>query len=245
MINIAICDDIPCVAEVIRDLLIAYDFEEAIEIDCFELGEELYARSIRKKYDILITDIELTPDGYSGEMTKNGMLLADAIKDMYPETIVIFLSRFSYERDLLKHEPFAFIDRPNIGGDDERILETVEKAIRKLRHRAEYENVFWIKIKGVSIGKVVKEIVYFESNRPLVKLVAIDEEYTFRERLDQVQKKIEKSAENFVRVNKSYYINIRYIKRYTSREVEMINGTVISISRKYLENFRKKVNDLC
>ena len=45
MINIAICDDISCVAEVIRDLLIAYDFEEAIEIDCFERGEELYARS--------------------------------------------------------------------------------------------------------------------------------------------------------------------------------------------------------
>lgn len=244
MINIAICDDIPCVAEMIKDLLITYDFGEGLEIDCFERGEELYTRFVKEKYDILITDIELTQEGYSGKMMENGMLLADAIKDMYPEMIVIFLSRFAYERDLLKHEPFAFIDKPNVE-NDERILKTVEKAIRKLKHRAEYENVYWVKYKGVSIGKAIKEIVYFESNRPQIKLVAIDEECDFRERLDQVQKEIEKSTENFIRVSKSYYINMRHIKRYTSREVEMINGTVIPISRKYLENFRKKVNDLC
>lgn len=244
MIRIAICDDIQGTAEAIKNLLLAYDYGEPLEIDCFECGEQLYTQFIKKKYNILLTDIELTPEGYSNELLKNGMLLADKIKDMYPETIVIFLSRFSYEKELLKHEPFGFIDKPN-GRNDKRITENVGKAVRRLQNRAEQETMFKIKSNGFTMGKMIKDIIYFESKRPKVIMVTIDEEIIFRSRLDQVQANIEKSAENFIRVSKSYYINARYIKGYVSREVTMINGAVIPISRKYLEEFRKKVDEKC
>lgn len=242
MTRIAICDDVPGTAAAIKALLLAHDFGEALEVDCFECGEQLYTQFVRKKYDILITDIELAPEGYSEDMLKNGMLLADEIKDMHPETIVIFLSRFSYEKDLLRHEPFDFIDKPNLG-NNERITEIVDKAIRKLRNRAENETIYRIRAKKVTIGIAIKEIIYFESKRPKIKVVMIDDEFLFRGRLDQVQEEIEKSAERFIRVSKSYYINARYIKKYTAKEIEMINGTVVSISRKYLEEFRKKVDE--
>lgn len=244
MIRIAVCDDIPGTAEVIKGLLMACDYGEEIEVDCFVSGEGLYTKCAEKKYDILMTDIELTPDGCSDELLKNGMLLADEIKEMYPETIVIFLSRFSYERDLLRHEPFGFVDKPNFQ-DDKRITEIVDKAIKKLRNRAEYDTVFWFKMDGISFGKAIREIIYFESCRPRIKLVAINEQCTFRGKLDQVQEKIEKSAEKFMRVSKSYYINTRYIKSYTSKDVTMIDGMVIPISRKYLEEFREKVDKTC
>lgn len=242
MIKIAICDDIPGTAAAIKALLLTHDFGEALEVDCFECGEQLYTQFVRKKYDILITDIELAPEGYSDDLLKNGMLLADEIKDMYPETIVIFLSRFSYEKDLLRHEPFDFIDKPNLG-NNERITEIVGKAIRKLRNRAENETAYRIRANKVTIEIAIKEIIYFESKRPRIKVVMIDDEFLFRGRLDQVQEEIEKSAERFIRVSKSYYINARYIKKYTAKEIEMINGTVVSISRKYLEDFRKKVDE--
>lgn len=242
MIKIAICDDIPGTAAAIKALLLAHDFGEALEVDCFECGEQLYTQFVRKKYDILITDIELAPEGYSEDMLKNGMLLADEIKDMRPETIVIFLSRFSYEKDLIRHEPFDFIDKPNLG-NNERITEIVGKAIRKLRNRAENETAYRIRANKVTIEIAIKEIIYFESKRPRIKVVMIDDEFLFRGRLDQVQEEIEKSTERFIRVSKSYYINARYIKKYTAKEVEMINGTVVSISRKYLEEFRKKVDE--
>lgn len=244
MIRIAVCDDIPCVAEAIRRLLAAHDFGEETEVDCFSSGEELYLRFARKKYEILVTDIELAPDGYSDKLMKNGMLLADELKEMYPETIVIFLSRYNYERDLLRHEPFGFVDKPNIMGD-ERITEIVGKAVEKLRNRAEHEKVFWFKKGGIWLKKEIREIMYFESSRPRIRLAAVDEECTFRGRLDQVQEKIEKSAEKFIRVSKSYYINTGYIKCYTSREVTMADGMVVPVSRKYLEEFRRKVSPPC
>lgn len=244
MIKIAICDDIPHMAAAIKKILLSHDFEEKLEIDCFENGLDLYAESKSKKYNIIMMDIELTPEGYSEELTKNGMLLSDRIKEASPDTIVIFFSRFPYERDLLTHEPFGFVDKPNPEGD-RRMIELVEKAIRRVKNRIEYETTFWFKTVGVSYGITVKDILYFESKRPHIKVVTIHEECIFRGQLDQVQENIEKSSEHFIRVSKSHYINMRYIKSFSKNEITMANDEIIPITRKYMEDFRKRSGDLC
>lgn len=244
MIKIAVCDDIPYAAEMVKNLLLSHDFGEDLDIDCFDNGPELYNQFIIKKYDILMTDVELTPEGYSNKLMENGMLLSDEIKDMFTDTLVIFFSRFPYGEELLRHEPFGFVPKPNFGHDD-RILELVNKAIGKIRNRVEYATTIWINIRGARIGERIKAIKYFESSRPKIKMVASKEEVTFRGRLDEIQEQIEKSAEIFIRVSKSYYINTRYIRGYSSREVTMSDGKIIQISRKYLEEFRKKMGDLC
>lgn len=243
MIKIAVCDDIPYAAEMVKNLLLSHDFGEELEIDCFDNGLDLYDQFIIKKYDILMTDVELTPEGYSDKLMENGMLLSDEIKDMFTDTLVIFFSRFPYGEELLRHEPFGFVPKPNFGHDN-RILKLVNEAIGKIRNRVEYATTIWIKINGVKIGETIKRIKYFESNRPKIKIVTTDEEYTFRGRLDEIQEQIEKSAETFIRVSKGYYINTRYIKGYSSREVTMTDGKNILISRKYLKEFRRKMEGL-
>ena len=65
MIKIAVCDDIPYAAEMVKELLLSHDFGEELEIDCFESGAELYNQFMINRYNIFMTDIELTPDGYS------------------------------------------------------------------------------------------------------------------------------------------------------------------------------------
>lgn len=244
MIKIAVCDDIPYAAEMVKNLLLSHDFGEELEIDCFDNGPDLYDQFIIKKYDILMTDVELTPEGYSNKLMENGMLLSDEIKDMFTDTLVIFFSRFGYGEELLRHEPFGFVEKPNFG-QDSRILELVDKAIGKIRNRVEYATTIWIKINGVKFGETIKGIKYFESNRPKIKIVTINEEYMFYGRLDEIQEQIEKSAEIFIRVGKGYYINTRYIRAYSSREVTMTDGKKIPISRKYMEDFRKRMEDLC
>lgn len=240
MIKIAVCDDIPYAAEMVKNLLLSCDFGEELEIDCFDNGPDLYDKFIVKKYDILMTDIELTSEGYSEKLMENGMFLADEIKDMFTDTLVIFFSRFPYGEELLRHEPFGFVPKPNFGHDS-RIIELVDKAIGKIRNRVEYETTIWIKINGVRMGESIKRIKYFESNRPRIKVVTTDDEYTFRGRLDEIQEQIEKSAEIFIRVSKGYYINTRYIKGYSSREVTMTDGKNILISRKYFTKFFYKI----
>ena len=45
------------------------------------------------------------------------------------------------------------------------------------------------------VGKAIKEIKYFESKRPKITIVATEEEFTFRGKLDEIQEQIEMSAE--------------------------------------------------
>lgn len=105
------------------------------------------------------------------------------------------------------------------------------------------DSVFWIRINGVFYGKPIEEIAYFKSIWPWVKMVAVDEEFSFWESLAQVQKKVEKQSQHFIRVNRRYYINVCYVKDYTSKEIRMMDGTVIPVNRKNMEILRKKVHE--
>ncbi|MCI8363813.1 MAG: LytTR family transcriptional regulator [Eubacterium sp.] len=107
----------------------------------------------------------------------------------------------------------------------------------------ELDSVFWIRINGVFYGKTIEEIAYFKSMWPWVKMVAVDEEFCFWESLAQVQKRIEKQSQDFIRVSRRYYINVCYVKDCTSKEIRMMDGTVISVNRKNMEYFREKVHE--
>lgn len=105
------------------------------------------------------------------------------------------------------------------------------------------DSVFWIRINGVFYGKKMEEIAYFKSVWPWVKMVAVDEEISFWESLTQVQKRLEKQSQDFIRVSRRYYINVCYVKDFTSKEIRMMDGTVIPVNRKKMEYFRKKVHE--
>ena len=75
-------------------------------------------------------------------------------------------------------------------------------------------------------------------------MVSRDDVATFRGRLDDIEHQIEELKGCFVRVNKSYLINTRYINSYTTKAVRLYDGNVISISRKYLQEFILKMQKL-
>jgi DNA-binding LytR/AlgR family response regulator len=51
----------------------------------------------------------------------------------------------------------------------------------------------------------------------------------------------EKLNSNFVRIHRSYIVNINHINKITSNAVQ-ISETTISIGKKYKENLLKKMN---
>ena len=106
----------------------------------------------------------------------------------------------------------------------------------------ELDSVFWIKTDGVFYGKPIEEIAYFKSMWPWVKMVALNEEISFWESLAQVQKRVEKQSQHFIRVSRRYYINVCYVKDYTSKEIRMVDDTVIPVNRKNREYVRKRIS---
>ena len=239
MIKIAVCDDGPTVALCVKNILLEHQFVETLEIDTFDKGQELYESAMKKKYDIVIMDIELTDTGKSDKYFENGMLLSNRIKDINSETIMIFFSgKGGYEKELLNFEPFRFVGKP-VFETKQNLYMAVRDAIDRLRNwRIKYE----IKLgRGIWTKIDLKNVFYFSSMRPRIIVKMIDETLEYRGRLDTVEKEISALTGCFVRVNKSFLVNKKYIMSFSHKDVIMINGEQISLSPKYIQSFFEKM----
>lgn len=238
MIRIAICDDVSIIGLAVKSVLESHNFGEKLEIDCFIDGMELLQQAMREKYDILIMDIQLVESERSGDVL-NGMEISNRIKGIYPDITVIFMTgNAGYERQLLNFEPFRYINKPIAS---ERVIKAVMEAVQRIKKWSTEDKIFTFQKNKVWYKRKLSDIVYFESRRPYIDVVSKDDVATFRGRLDDIEHQIEELKGCFVRVNKSYLVNTKYINSYTTKAVSLYDGNVISISRKYLQEFISKM----
>lgn len=241
MIRIAICDDVSIIGLAVKSVLESHNFGEKLKIDCFIDGMALLQQAMKEKYDILIMDIQLVESEQVGDVL-NGMEISNRIKGIYPDITVIFMTgNIGYERQLLNFEPFRYVNKPI---DSEKLVKAVMEAIQRIRRWNSEDKVFMFRKSKVYYQRKLSDIVYFESRRPYIDVVSKDDVATFRGRLDDIEHQIEELKGCFVWVNKSYLVNARYINSYTTKVVSLYDGNVISISRKYLQEFISKMQKL-
>lgn len=235
MIRIAVCDDNEIIAIGMRAAITNHDFGTEITVDAFTSGRDLYESFAKKKYNIVLLDIELDED-VSETVDGSGMFLSNKLKQHYPELLVIFFTGvIGYERKLLNFEPFRYINKPIT---DEELFKVVGDAVdRLLGWETKY---FKFKTSGINISVNIDEIIYFSSQYPNVTIHCIDDDNTdFRDSMDSVEIRIRELSNDFIRVSKSFLVNKNYIKSNTSKEVHMKNGDVISIPQKRQKKFFK------
>lgn len=238
MIRIAICDDVSIIGLAVKSVLESHNFGEKLKIDCFIDGMALLQQAMKEKYDILIMDIQLVESEQVGDVL-NGMEISNRIKGIYPDITVIFMTgNAGYERQLLNFEPFRYVNKPI---DSEKLVKAVMEAVQRIRRWNSEDKVFMFRKSKVYYQRKLSDIVYFESRRPYIDVVSKDDVATFRGRLDDIEHQIEELKGCFVRVNKSYLVNTKYINSYTTKVVSLYDGNVISISRKYLQEFISKM----
>lgn len=241
MIRIAICDDVSIIGLAVKSVLESHNFGEKLKIDCFIDGMALLQQAMKEKYDILMMDIQLVESEQVGDVL-NGMEISNRIKGIYPDITVIFMTgKAGYERQLLNFEPFRYINKPIAS---ERVIKAVMEAVQRIKKWSTEDRIFTFQKNKVWYKRKLSDIVYFESRRPYIDVVSKDDVATFRDRLDDIEHQIEELKGYFVRVNKSYLVNIKYINSYTTKAVSLYDGNVINISRKYLQEFISKMQKL-
>ena len=82
------------------------------------------------------------------------------------------------------------------------------------------------------------DIVYFGSDGRKVKAVTLKETFEFYGRLKEIAKRL---PEDFIIVHKSYIVNKEYIFRYTYEMVELVNGTILTISPANRKQVRERI----
>lgn len=234
MINIAVVDDVELIALDIKMMLEKYQFGTQVSVDDYTSGKDLLENAPKIKYDILIMDIELSEEHQ--EIEENGMYLASKIKTMYPDTTIIYITGTTcYKADLLFHEPFRYIQKPI---KDDEICNAVDDAIYRIENTE--NKLINIQAGGSSFMIKLNEITYFSSDRRKITAHMEDENISFYEKMNQLEKRVEELSDHFVRPGKSYLVNLQRVRKVSGEEIELYDFTTIPISRRYKKDVESK-----
>ena len=221
--RIAICDDDMAVTGVMDGMLQKIEKEEKIEmeVDVFFGGAGLWEQIQQTgAYDLIYLDIEMKD--------MDGITVARKIREKDPYTILIFVSAYdSYFRQLFEVEPFRFLDKPL----DEKIFR--EYFLLAHKRISSQNERFAFRFEKRIYQLPLREIVYFESNLRLIYIHGNDREYRFYGKLNQVQEQMEKISRYFIRIQRSYLVNYYHILSMNGREVELITGEKLPVSKEY------------
>lgn len=208
----------------IRNLILLENIEITI-ITKLQYELEYFVRN--KDFDIIIIDPNYI------HSNRNGIYIAERVKLINRNVHIIFISD-SINNELMIRmidtEAFAFIPFNQIST---KLPISIDRAISIINSDAKYE---YIK-RNEKYYMPLKNIIYFASSHRTIQFICIDgKEDNFYERMDNVENTISQITSNFVRVNQSYLINTRYILSINRNNIKMINGEIITVSRKYHSN---------
>lgn len=228
--RIAVCDDEIVVLRQVESLLGSYFMKKRmnVTVSTFLNGEELLMDIENAGvYDLIYLDIELSQI--------NGIKTAQILRKKYPESLLIFISSHSqYYRDAFDVQPFNFLDKPL---DSVMFCDVLERAIRFLIKYPQTISFYFNRIYyNISINK----ILYFESDRRIVRVVCENAGYEFYGKLSDVEERLTERTDLFLRIHRSYLVNAHYIKELSHTYIIMSNGIRLSISpdrRKKIRSF--------
>lgn len=228
MYNIGICDDGENICTSIENMLLQYAQEKNIQVDTnvWYTGESLRDYLASGGYlDLLFLDIEL----FKMTGIEVGAYIRNQLDNMGLQ-IVYISGKASYAQQLFKTQPLDFLVKPILQEQMNEVIDMALKIAKKRNERFEFQQ-----------GKdhyyiAMGDIVYLESKGRKVKVVTKKAAFEFYGKLKKIAKCL---SEDFIVIHQSYIINKEYVFRYTYEMVELIDGTILTIS---LAN-RKLVRD--
>lgn len=230
MYSVGICDDGENTCNFIEEMIQHYAGEKNLQIDTnvWYTGEGLKQYLTRGNHlDILFLDIELL------EMT--GIEVGQYIRNELDNAgmqIVYISGKESYAQQLFKTQPLEFLVKPISQKKIDDTLAMAFRVIEKKKKRFEFQcgkDHYYIPMG---------DIVYLKSEGRKIKITTSKGTFEFYGKLKEVIKQL---SEDFIVIHQSYAVNKEYIYRYTYEMVELMDGTLLSISPVKRKEIRKRV----
>lgn len=230
MYYIGICDDGENVCFELERMIHSYAEQSHMELKTavWYTGESLcnYLKA-GNSLDVLFLDIELW------KMTgiEAGKYIRDRLEDRRLQ-IVYISGKASYAQSLFKTQPLDFLVKPVL---QEQINEVLELAVKILgRNETKFAYQSGRDFYYISYG----DIQYFVSEGRKIRIVTTHGEKEFYGKIRELEKKVPK---DFLKIHQSYLVHTLFVSRYAYEEVELIDGTILSISKKYRKQVREKL----
>lgn len=217
MLQLAVCDDEKIFRSDLKRIIgtelelcgIDYHIEE------FSSGEELLSGLERSECQILFLDIEMKG--------MDGVAAARKLRENNRQMEIIFVTSYAdfvfqgYEVRALN-----YILKPY---EPEKIAAVLHVALEELD--VEAEKYYVIEQKSGSIRLPLSSVKYFASDRRTVHAVTTGEEYTFYEKLSDLETRL---PEAFVRIHNRYLVHMKYLEAIR-QNTAVVAGEELPVSR--------------
>lgn len=216
--KIAICDTKIKECSDIEDFINKYKLSEyeKIYIDRYNNGNELLS-SIKsgEYYDLIFI--------YCRYKSDNGSIIGNTIRNELDNQNISIVYISDYKMDyskLIDSRPIKLLIEP-LTQDD---ISEVFTVLSKIRENKE----IYYKVKNGNDIKFIpyKDILYFTSTARKISAITNKEIYTCYGKIKQIN-----NIGGFIKVHKSFLINLNYVKEYNYKSLKMENDDEIPISQ--------------
>ncbi|MDN3204190.1 LytR/AlgR family response regulator transcription factor [Algoriphagus sediminis] len=244
--RILIVEDELSIAENIQEILELLGY---VNIDIANSANQCI--KVIKKYrpDLIFMDIKLKGD-------KDGIELGEIVKQMVDAPLV-YVTSYSDPTIIERAKrinPAGFIVKPFNTNDIHAIVEIVlynkrtkpssESVSTSTTSESPYLVTDAVFIKADNaFEKVPYEDIYFvEANGNMVSIFTRGKEYSIRKSMKEIEEIL--PSHLFLRVQKSYIVNLTQIENFNTKEITMSQGSVVQVGRQYYNSFLAKLNTI-
>lgn len=226
--RVAICDDEKIFFEQMESLL--NQIEEISYVDKYDDIDKLHENLEEKTYDIIFMDIAWKAK------EDTGVKFAATINEKHPNIQIVFMTAYND-----KFAESIFMEKVNLCGylikpiKMQNLQFLVEKARKNIMHNQ--EDKILIKQKGNARSVLFVDILYLESQGHQLYIHTKTEKILLYKKLDEYE---EQMNATFVRIHKSYLVNMNCIKRIERTQLMLNNGAVLPISKNRAASTKNK-----
>lgn len=233
MLSILICDDDDGMIDTMRSIVESVLQKSGKKTRIHTCTDaSLVSDQLLSGCDIALLDIDLEEASY------NGMDVARRMRTLRSDTVIIFVTNFiEYAPEGYEVQAFRYILK--------RDLHTDLKAVLPLALKQLNQETLPIQLSGEIIRVPLDDILYLEVQQHNVTVVTRkltpeqkQKEYTFYAALSDLEERLEPLG--FLRIHKSYLVNMKHLKKFQCREATLDNGMTLRVGEKsYSENKQK------
>ena len=223
---VIIDDDLNFINQISED--ISAFFKERNTDTCISyINNNFHNIPIKDDYNIVIIDINLLSD--------NGIELGTRIRRLNPLAHIIFASsENNYVFQTFDIRPFFFLRKSYYKQDCETMLKMLNRYIKE-------DTVITLTSRASKTYVSINSIMYIEAYRHVLHIHTRKEVYYDNSTLESFMKQL--PSDNFVQIQRSFILNMDYLRTIDTNEIILINGNKLPVGRKYRESFLNKYQE--
>ncbi|MBO5087393.1 MAG: LytTR family transcriptional regulator DNA-binding domain-containing protein [Lachnospiraceae bacterium] len=228
MYHIAICDDVVDYIQYMKRLLFQSGFaEDEVTIYEYHFGEEMIqALEKHERIHLLILDMQMKKLG--------GNETAKLFRKQFPSAVMVFCSGSCMPTvESFETTPFRYLLKEYT---DEKMIQELQAVVQETKNRY-IEPVVLGTWKRNAINLMLSDILYIAIARngceiyvdPQSVKYEFEKHITSKKKLADVYEDLKDYG--FEYAHNSYIVNLNHIKRITAKELQMSDGTILTVAR--------------